>query len=80
MAIYLERGESRLREILGNMKSAEFARRMGVHRSTVSKWVNNKRDMSYEETVLGARILGCHSEDFYLFHELPREGKKRLKE
>jgi transcriptional regulator with XRE-family HTH domain len=80
MAIYLERGESRLRELLGDMKPAEFARRMGVHRSTVSKWMNNKREMCYEETVLGGRILNRHSEDFYEFHERPREKKKRLKE
>lgn len=80
MAISLQRGESRLREILGDMKPAEFARRMGVHRSTVSKWMNNLREMSYEETVLGARILKRHSEEFYEFIEVPRKARKRLEE
>ena len=73
MAISLQRGNCRLQELLGKMKAAEFARRMGVHRSTVSRWISNERLMSYEDTVLAARILNCHSEDFYDFIEVPKD-------
>ncbi|MEJ8548128.1 helix-turn-helix domain-containing protein [Brevibacillus borstelensis] len=53
-------------EILrGKMKPAEFARRMKVAESTVSRWISGEREMSYENAVLGARILDCHAEDFY---------------
>jgi plasmid maintenance system antidote protein VapI len=79
MAITLQRGECRLRELLRviNMKPTEFARRMGVHRSTVSKWMSNKRIMSFEETVLGGRIIGRHAEDFFVWIEIPREPRNR---
>lgn len=72
MAISLERGDCRLRELLGEMKPAEFARRMGVNRSTVSRWMSGELDMTYENTVLGGRILDCHAEDFYNFIEIPK--------
>lgn len=61
----LRRGRCRLSSLLGDMSPAEFARRMGVNESTVSRWINNQRDMRYENAVLGARILDCHAEDFY---------------
>lgn len=80
MAISLQRGECRLRDILGDMKPAEFARRMGVHRSTVYRWMNNQREMPYEETVLGGRILDRHSEEFFVWIEVPRKLDKRHKE
>ncbi|MED3623287.1 helix-turn-helix transcriptional regulator [Neobacillus thermocopriae] len=47
------------------MSQAEFARRMKVAESTVSRWISGERDMRYENTVLAARILNCHAEDFY---------------
>lgn len=75
MAISLQKGECRLREVLGEMKPAEFARRMGVHRSTVTRWMNNERQMVEEETVLAGRILGCHSEDLHVWIEVPRPTK-----
>jgi len=65
MALILERGRCRLPELLGKMKPSQFARRMGVSRSTVSRWISRERLMTYENTVLGARILNCHAEDFY---------------
>ncbi|WP_051570661.1 helix-turn-helix domain-containing protein [Paenibacillus ehimensis] len=53
-------------ELLGNqMSPAEFARRMKVERSTVSRWISKDRDMTYEHAVMAARILGCHAEDMY---------------
>lgn len=61
----LQRGRCRLSSLLGDMSPAEFARRMGVNESTVSRWINNQRDMRYENAVLGSRILSCHAEDFY---------------
>ncbi|GIO09701.1 hypothetical protein J31TS6_57290 [Brevibacillus reuszeri] len=48
-----------------NMKPAELARRMKVAESTISRWISNEREMSYENAVLAARILDCHAEDFY---------------
>ncbi len=72
----LERGECRLNVLLGDMSPSEFARRMGVNRSTVSRWMNNERDMTYEHTVMGSRILNCHAEDFYVMIEVPREDKR----
>ncbi|WP_423227539.1 helix-turn-helix domain-containing protein [Paenibacillus filicis] len=47
------------------MTPAEFARRMEVAPSTVYRWINNERNMTYEHTVLASRILNCHAEDFY---------------
>lgn len=47
------------------MKAAELARRMNVSESTVSRWISQDREMSYENAVLAARILDCHAEDFY---------------
>jgi DNA-binding transcriptional regulator YiaG len=62
------------------MKPSEFARRMGVHRSTVSKWMNNNRPMSEAETVLAGRILNRHAEEFHVWIEVPRRTKKRHEE
>jgi hypothetical protein len=39
--------------------------------------MNDERPMTYEDTVLGGRILGRHSEEFYTFKEVPRESKRR---
>lgn len=72
----LLRGRCRLPELLGDMSQAEFARRMGVAESTVSRWISGEREMSYENTVLGARILNCHAEDFYEFTEV-KKGKRQ---
>lgn len=47
------------------MTPAELARRMKVYESTVSRWISEERDMSYENAVLAARILKCHAEDLY---------------
>jgi hypothetical protein len=73
----LKRGRCRLNELLGDMIPAEFARRMDVTRSTVTRWMNNERDMSYENTVMGSRILSCHAEDFYEMIEVPRKNKRQ---
>ncbi|TRY23698.1 helix-turn-helix transcriptional regulator [Brevibacillus sp. LEMMJ03] len=61
----LLRGRCRLPDLLGDMSQAEFARRMGVAESTVSRWIKGERDMTFENAVLAARILGCHAEDLY---------------
>lgn len=63
----LLKGRCRLPEILKikMMKPAELARRMGVSESTVSRWISEEREMSFENAVLAARILDCHAEDFY---------------
>jgi len=62
-----QRGRCRLPEHLrnANMTPAEFARRMKVQRSTVSRWMTGERRMDYENTVLAAMILGLHAEDMY---------------
>lgn len=61
----LRRGRCRLSSLLGDLSPAEFARRMGVNQSSVTRWISNERDMSYENAVLAARILNCHAEDIY---------------
>ncbi|MFX3643334.1 MAG: helix-turn-helix domain-containing protein [Candidatus Pristimantibacillus sp.] len=61
----LQRGRCRLDELLGDLSPAEFARRMGVNESTVSRWRRGERLMSYESAVEAAAILGCHAEDLY---------------
>ncbi|WP_274362775.1 helix-turn-helix domain-containing protein [Paenibacillus thermotolerans] len=61
----LRKGRCRLRELLGDRSQTEFARRMKVNDSTVTRWINGEREMSYENAVLAARILDCHAEDFY---------------
>ncbi|MEK5176264.1 helix-turn-helix transcriptional regulator [Heyndrickxia sp. FSL W8-0496] len=72
----LRKGRCRLPEILSDMSQAEFARRMKVAESTVSRWINNTREMTYENAVLAARILDCHAEDFYEWIEVPK-GKRQ---
>jgi plasmid maintenance system antidote protein VapI len=52
------------------MTPAEFARRMKVGRSTVSRWITGEREMSYESAVAASRILGVHAEDMYYWIEL----------
>ena len=61
----LQKGRCRLRELLGKMPQTEFARRMNVTESAVSRWVNGDREMTYENAVLASRVLQCHAEDFY---------------
>jgi transcriptional regulator with XRE-family HTH domain len=61
----LRRGRCRLSSLLEDLSPAEFARRMGVSESTVSRWINNQREMRLENAVLAARILNCHAEDMY---------------
>lgn len=73
----LRRGRCRLSSLLGDMRPAEFARRMGVNESTVSRWIKDQRDMRYENAVLAARILGCHAEDFYEWIEENEEDTRR---
>lgn len=63
----LQKGRCRLSEWLGDMTQAEFARRMGVNESTVSRWVKDEREMTYENAVLAAQVLGRHAEDFYVW-------------
>lgn len=79
MAISLIRGRCRLRELLAakGMKQAEFARRMGVHRSTVTRWATEEKPMNFEVAVLAARILGFHAEDMFEWIEVPRDKIKR---
>jgi plasmid maintenance system antidote protein VapI len=76
MAISLERGESRLPELLGNMSPTEFARRMGVYPSAVTRWISGERDITYENAVLACRILNCHAEDLHYWIEVPRKNKR----
>jgi transcriptional regulator with XRE-family HTH domain len=66
-----------LKTLLGDLKPAEFARRMGVTQSAVSRWIKGEREMSYENAVLAARILGCHAEDFYEWIESPKGKRQR---
>lgn len=63
-------------ELLGDLKPAEFARRMSVAESTVSRWISNEREMSYENAVLAAFVLDCHAEDFYQWVTVPK-GKRQ---
>ena len=72
----LQKGRCRLPEFLRDMKPAEFARRMKVAESTVSRWISNEREMTYENAVLAARILDCHAEDFYEWIIVPK-GKRQ---
>lgn len=69
-----KRGRCRLPELLGSMTPAEFSRRMGIHESTVSRWISGDRIMNYENAVHAARILRCHAEDLYEW--IPVQGKR----
>lgn len=72
----LQKGRCRLHELLGDIHQAEFARRMKVSESTVSRWIRNEREMTYENAVLASRILNCHAEDMYIWIEVPK-GKRQ---
>jgi DNA-binding XRE family transcriptional regulator len=72
----LRKGSCRLHLLLGDMSQAEFARRMKVAESTVSRWVKNDREMTYENAVLASRILNCHAEDIYNWIEVSK-GKRQ---
>lgn len=65
----LLRGRCLLPELLlrAQITPAELARRMKVSESAVSRWIKGTRDMTYENTVLAARVLDCHAEDIYEF-------------
>ncbi|MCA1029205.1 helix-turn-helix domain-containing protein [Cytobacillus kochii] len=73
----LRKGRCRLYELLGDMNQADFARRMKVAESTVSRWINNKREMSYENAVQASIILNCHAEDFYEWVEVEKGKRQR---
>ncbi|WP_425250619.1 helix-turn-helix domain-containing protein [Halobacillus aidingensis] len=47
------------------MNQAEFASKMGVQESTVSRWIRNEREMSFNKAVEASRLLNCHAEDLY---------------
>lgn len=75
----LRKGRCRLPELLknaNNMSQAEFARRMNVNESSVSRWINKEREMSFENAVQGSYILNCHAEDFYEWIEVEK-GKRQ---
>lgn len=72
----LQRGRCRLLQLLGDMTSAEFSRRMDVSRSIVSRWISGEREMSFENIVMASRILNCHAEDLYEMIEKPRKSKR----
>ncbi|OPA77484.1 hypothetical protein BVG16_13600 [Paenibacillus selenitireducens] len=72
----LRKGECRLPELLGDMSQAELARRLNVTEATVSRWINNKREMTYENAVLASRILDCHAEDMYQWIVV-KKGKRQ---
>lgn len=61
----LQRGKCRLPKLLGKMTPAEFARSMKVSESTVSRWINGKRIMSYDHAIRASHILKCHPKDLY---------------
>ncbi|MEM5014145.1 helix-turn-helix transcriptional regulator [Niallia taxi] len=75
----LRKGRCRLPDILihSEISQSDFAKRMKVAESTVSRWVNNKREMSYENAVLAAIILDCHAEDFYEWVEVGKGKRQR---
>jgi transcriptional regulator with XRE-family HTH domain len=72
----LRKGSCQLHILLGDMSPAELARRMKVSEATVSRWKSNKREMTYENAVLAARILNCHAEDLYDWIEVSK-GKRQ---
>lgn len=72
----LRKGRCRLPELLGDMKPVALAKKMKVSESAVSRWINNEREMTYENAVLAARVLGCHAEDLYEWVEVPK-GKRQ---
>jgi DNA-binding transcriptional regulator YiaG len=74
----LRKGSCQLQHFLdvNEISPAEFARRMKVSESTVSRWKKNEREMTYENAVLASRILNCHAEDLYDWIEVPK-GKRQ---
>ena len=52
--------KNRLKEILEekNITQSELARRSGLHQATISKYVNNKIEMSLINAYIIARCLG----------------------
>ncbi|MGP9039842.1 helix-turn-helix domain-containing protein [Cytobacillus kochii] len=73
----LRKGRCRLQLLLGEMSQTEFAQRMKVNDSTVSRWINGKREMTYENAVLASNILNCHAEDFYEWIEVDKGKRQR---
>lgn len=73
----LKKGECRLHLLLGDMSPAAFAEKMNVYESTVSRWMNNKTEMSYENIIVASRIFGCHPEMIYELIDQPRKIIKK---
>lgn len=72
----LRKGRCRLPELLGDMLPTDLASLMKVADSTVSRWINGEREMSYENAVLAARVLNCHAEDMYHWI-IVKKGKRQ---
>ncbi|WP_141432998.1 helix-turn-helix transcriptional regulator [Bacillus sp. 03113] len=63
----LQMGRSRLSYLLRriNMSQSEFARRLGVSDSYVSRIISGEKKLSYYRAKLSADILRCSMEDLY---------------
>lgn len=58
------------------MPPAELARRLGVHRQQVDKWVNERQRMSMESAKNVAAILNLdHADDLYEW--IPTSSRKK---
>jgi plasmid maintenance system antidote protein VapI len=71
-------GKCLLSEILDklDMTPAELARRLGVHRQQVDKWINGKQRMSMESAKNVASILSIdHGDELYEWVLVPNKKK-----
>lgn len=62
-------------ELLGNMTQVEFARRIEVSESYVSKIISGEKHLSLEKAATGAFVLGIHAEDFYEWIHAPKSKR-----
>jgi plasmid maintenance system antidote protein VapI len=66
---------SNILEELG-MTPAELARRLGVHRQQVDKWINDKQHMSMESAKNVSAIIGLeHADQLYEWILVPNRKK-----
>jgi transcriptional regulator with XRE-family HTH domain len=68
----LRKGKCRLSEILNSkgMSQVDFANRMGVTESTVSRWKTGTTEMTFNHAVQAGRILRCSPEELYEWIEV----------
>lgn len=71
MALLMGRSLLRSRIKQAGLNQKEFAKRLGVNESFVSRVISNDRFFSLERAVNAAEILGCDVKDLNEWHIVP---------